>query len=116
MPPLCCSPRYHFSFYGYHEPNRVHWGALSVWNDDTINAKSGFPLHLYSDMDIITYARSSAIRRQDSLGNKGRTTEAGDVQVMSAGLGRAPSTISKTNFVSTCAKIPKLSRSTLHGS
>jgi redox-sensitive bicupin YhaK (pirin superfamily) len=37
-------------------------------------------------MEIITYVRSGAITHQDSMGNKGRT-EAGDVQVMSAGSG-----------------------------
>ena len=37
-------------------------------------------------MEIITYVRSGAITHQDSMGNKGRT-EAGDVQVMSAGTG-----------------------------
>jgi redox-sensitive bicupin YhaK (pirin superfamily) len=78
--------RYHFSFSGYHDPDRIHWGALRVWNDDTIKAKSGFPPHPHSDMEIITYVRSGAITHQDSMGNKGRT-EAGDVQVMSAGSG-----------------------------
>ncbi|MEQ1489721.1 MAG: pirin family protein [Terricaulis sp.] len=78
--------RYHFSFSGYHDPKRVHWGALRVWNDDTIQAKTGFPPHPHSDMEIITYVRSGAITHQDSMGNKGRT-EAGDVQVMSAGSG-----------------------------
>lgn len=78
--------RYHFSFSGYHDPNRVHWGALRVWNDDTIQPKTGFPPHPHSDMEIITYVRSGAITHQDSMGNKGRT-EAGDVQVMSAGAG-----------------------------
>jgi hypothetical protein len=37
-------------------------------------------------MEIITYVRAGAITHEDSLGNKGRT-EAGDVQVMSAGSG-----------------------------
>jgi redox-sensitive bicupin YhaK (pirin superfamily) len=78
--------RYHFSFSGYHDPGRVHWGALRVWNDDTIQAKTGFPPHPHSDMEIITYVRTGAITHQDSMGNKGRT-EAGDVQVMSAGSG-----------------------------
>jgi quercetin 2,3-dioxygenase len=78
--------RYHFSFSGYHDPARVHWGALRVWNDDTIQAKTGFPPHPHSDMEIITYVRTGAITHQDSMGNKGRT-EAGDVQVMSAGSG-----------------------------
>ncbi len=78
--------RYHFSFSNYHDPDRVHWGALRVWNDDSIQPKTGFPPHSHSDMEIITYVRQGAISHQDSLGNKGRT-EAGDVQVMSAGSG-----------------------------
>ncbi len=78
--------RYHFSFSGYHDPARVHWGALRVWNDDTIQPKTGFPPHPHNDMEIITYVRTGAITHQDSMGNKGRT-EAGDVQVMSAGAG-----------------------------
>ncbi len=77
---------YHFSFSGYHDPNRVNWGALRVWNDDQIKAKSGFGPHPHSDMEIITYVRTGAITHQDSMGNRGRT-EAGDVQVMSAGSG-----------------------------
>jgi redox-sensitive bicupin YhaK (pirin superfamily) len=78
--------RYHFSFSGYHDPARVHWGALRVWNDDTIQPKTGFPPHPHADMEIITYVRTGAITHQDSMGNRGRT-EAGDVQVMSAGSG-----------------------------
>ncbi|MFN6935271.1 MAG: pirin family protein [Tsuneonella sp.] len=77
---------HHFSFAGYHDPSRVHWGSLRVWNDDTISAKSGFPPHPHNDMEIITYVREGAITHRDSLGNEGRT-EAGDVQVMSAGKG-----------------------------
>lgn len=78
--------RHHFSFASYHDPARVHWGALRVWNDDAIAAKSGFPTHGHSDMEIITYVRTGAITHRDSMGNEGRT-EAGDVQVMSAGRG-----------------------------
>jgi redox-sensitive bicupin YhaK (pirin superfamily) len=78
--------KHHFSFAGYHEPKRMGWGALRVWNDDQIAANSGFPPHPHADMEIITYVRAGAITHQDNLGNKGRT-EAGDVQVMSAGSG-----------------------------
>src|SRR5438874_11375707 len=78
--------KHHFSFADYHDPSRVHWGALRVWNDDTIAAGTGFPAHPHADMEIITYVRDGAITHQDSLGNTGRT-EAGDVQVMSAGRG-----------------------------
>ena len=78
--------RHHFSFADYYDPKRMRWGHLRVWNDDTIAARSGFPAHPHRDMEIITYVRSGAITHQDSLGNRGRT-EAGDVQVMSAGTG-----------------------------
>ena len=78
--------KHHFSFAGYHDPARVHWGNLRVWNDDTIAPQTGFPPHPHRDMEIITYVREGAITHQDNLGNKGRT-EAGDVQVMSAGTG-----------------------------
>ncbi|GAA5235425.1 pirin family protein [Verticiella sediminum] len=78
--------KHHFSFAGYHDPQRVHWGALRVWNDDTIEPGTGFAPHPHSDMEIITYVREGAITHQDDLGNKGRTV-AGDVQVMSAGTG-----------------------------
>lgn len=78
--------KHHFSFGGYHDPARMSWGNLRVWNDDTIAPKTGFPPHPHRDMEIVTYVREGAITHEDSLGNKGRT-EAGDVQVMSAGSG-----------------------------
>jgi redox-sensitive bicupin YhaK (pirin superfamily) len=78
--------RHHFSFAGYYDPRNMNWGSLRVWNDDEIAANSGFPPHPHADMEIITYVRDGAITHQDSLGNQGRT-EAGDVQVMSAGSG-----------------------------
>lgn len=78
--------KHHFSFANYHDPSRMGWGALRVWNDDTIAPQTGFPPHPHADMEIITYVREGAITHQDSLGNKGRTV-AGDVQVMSAGTG-----------------------------
>ena len=78
--------KHHFSFAEYHDPARVHFGNLRVWNDDEIAPETGFPPHPHRDMEIITYVRDGAITHQDSLGNQGRT-EAGDVQVMSAGSG-----------------------------
>ncbi len=78
--------KHHFSFADYQDPARMRWGSLRVWNDDVIAPKQGFPPHPHRDMEIITYVREGAITHQDSLGNTGRT-EAGDVQVMSAGSG-----------------------------
>jgi hypothetical protein len=77
---------HHFSFGHYMDPERMGVGALRVWNDDTIEPGTGFDPHPHRDMEIITYVRKGAITHQDRLGNRGRT-EAGDVQVMSAGTG-----------------------------
>jgi Pirin-related protein len=78
--------RHHFSFANYYDPARMGWGPIRVWNDDEIAPQSGFPPHPHADMEIVTYVRQGAVTHQDSLGNRGRT-EAGDVQVMSAGTG-----------------------------
>jgi redox-sensitive bicupin YhaK (pirin superfamily) len=78
--------RHHFSFAGYRDSDRMGWGALRVWNDDEIAPGTGFAPHPHADMEIITYVRQGAVSHEDSLGNRGRT-EAGDVQVMSAGSG-----------------------------
>ena len=77
---------YHFSFADYFDPARMGQGKLRVWNDDTIMPQTGFPPHGHRDMEIVTYVRHGAITHEDSLGNVGRT-EAGQVQVMSAGTG-----------------------------
>ncbi|WP_407309127.1 pirin family protein [Pseudomonas sp. nanlin1] len=92
---------HHFSFASYHDQARMNWGNLRVWNDDEIAPGTGFPKHAHQDMEIITYVREGAISHQDNLGNKGRT-EAGDVQVMSAGTGIAHS---EYNHESTLTRI-----------
>jgi redox-sensitive bicupin YhaK (pirin superfamily) len=78
--------RFHFSFADYHDPERMGWGRIRVWNDDRIAPQSGFPPHSHADMEIVTFVRSGAITHKDSMDNVGRTG-AGDVQVMSAGTG-----------------------------
>ncbi|MBW8786017.1 MAG: pirin family protein, partial [Novosphingobium sp.] len=65
--------RHHFSFADYLDHNRMGWGAIRVWNDDTIAPKSGFPAHPHRDMEIVTFVRSGAVSHKDSLGNEGRT-------------------------------------------
>src|SRR5205823_389216 len=60
--------RHHFSFASYHDPARMGWGRIRVWNDDQIAAQSGFPAHPHRDMEIVTYVRTGAITHQDSMG------------------------------------------------
>lgn len=78
--------RHHFSFGKYWDPALMGFGPIRVWNDDEINPQTGFPMHGHKDMEIVTYVREGAITHRDNMGNEGRT-EAGDVQVMSAGSG-----------------------------
>jgi quercetin 2,3-dioxygenase len=95
---------HHFSFGGYHDPARMGWGAIRVWNDDVIAPQQGFPPHGHRDMEIITYVRTGAISHRDSLGNEGRTV-AGDVQVMSAGTGIQHSEFNQENAPCTLFQI-----------
>ncbi|MEY4502504.1 MAG: hypothetical protein RIS52_2394 [Pseudomonadota bacterium] len=96
--------RHHFSFSNYHDPARMGWGAIRVWNDDEIAPQTGFAPHGHADMEIITYVRAGAISHKDSLGNEGRTP-AGDVQVMSAGTGIEHSEHNRENVLTTLFQI-----------
>ena len=78
--------KHHFSFGDFYDPKNMGWGAIRVWNDDEIAPNTGFPPHPHANMEIVTYVRKGAVTHKDSLGNEGRT-DAGDVQVMSAGTG-----------------------------
>lgn len=78
---------YHsFSFAGYHDPSRVHFGALRVLNDDTVAGGMGFGMHPHDNMEIITIPLSGKLEHKDSMGNTGIINN-GEVQVMSAGTG-----------------------------
>lgn len=96
--------RHHFSFASYRDPARMGWGAIRVWNDDTIAAGKGFEPHPHNDMEIVTYVRTGAITHRDSLGNEGRTA-AGDVQVMSAGNGIVHSEFNREDEATTLFQI-----------
>lgn len=78
---------YHtFSFASYYNPERIHFGALRVLNDDTIAAGEGFGTHPHDNMEIITIPLFGGLEHKDSMGNAG-IIKSGDLQVMSAGTG-----------------------------
>ncbi len=77
---------YSFSFADYHDPQNLNWGALRVFNDDTVAAGEGFPMHPHRDMEIVTYVLSGELAHRDSMGNEG-VVGPGGVQFMSAGTG-----------------------------
>ena len=96
--------KHHFSFASYQDPNRVSFGPMRVINDDVVAPKKGFDPHPHDNMEIITYVRSGAITHKDDMGNEGRT-EAGDVQVMSAGTGVVHSEYNLENEVTNLHQI-----------
>lgn len=78
---------YHtFSFARYHNPERVHFGALRVLNDDTVAPGMGFGQHPHDNMEIISIPLSGQLRHRDTTGTEA-LIHTGDVQIMSAGSG-----------------------------
>lgn len=78
---------YHtFSFAGYYDASRIHFGALRVLNDDTVAAGMGFGTHPHDNMEIISIPLSGDLKHKDSMGNEAIIKQ-GDIQVMSAGTG-----------------------------
>lgn len=75
-----------FSFAGYHDPERIHFGALRVLNDDTVAGGMGFGAHPHDNMEIISIPTSGDLEHKDNMGNL-QVIRQGDVQVMSAGTG-----------------------------
>ena len=78
--------RHTFSFANYYNPDRVHFGALRVLNDDTVEAGKGFGTHPHDNMEIISIPLKGDLEHKDSMGNVS-VIRHGDVQVMSAGSG-----------------------------
>ncbi len=78
---------YHlFSFADYYDPNNMNFGALRVFNDDTIDGESGFGAHSHRDMEIVTIMLEGELTHQDDIGNT-KVMKQGEVQYMSAGTG-----------------------------
>jgi redox-sensitive bicupin YhaK (pirin superfamily) len=78
---------YHtFSFAGYYNESRVHFGALRVLNDDTVAGGMGFGKHPHNNMEIVSIPLVGDLEHQDSTGRY-EIIKQGDVQIMSAGTG-----------------------------
>lgn len=75
-----------FSFAGYYDPARIHFGALRVLNDDTVAPGMGFGKHPHDNMEIISIPLEGDLEHQDDTGTHA-VIRKGDVQVMSAGTG-----------------------------
>ncbi len=75
-----------FSFANYHNPSRMHFGALRVLNDDTVDAGMGFGTHPHENMEIISIPLEGDLEHKDSMGNLS-VIKHGDIQVLSAGTG-----------------------------
>jgi len=76
-----------FSFASYHNPEKVHFGALRVLNDDIIAPKMGFGTHPHDNMEIITIPIGGELKHLDSMHNEWQSVLPGEVQIMSAGTG-----------------------------
>ncbi|MDR2947922.1 MAG: pirin family protein [Prevotella sp.] len=75
-----------FSFANYYDPNRIHFGALRVINDDIVLGGEGFGTHPHDNMEIISIPLYGDLEHKDSMGHT-EVIRAGEVQVMSAGTG-----------------------------
>jgi quercetin 2,3-dioxygenase len=77
---------HHFSFAEYQNPDKMNFGPLRVFNDDTIQPGTGFDFHFHKDMEIITYVIEGELEHKDNQGNHG-VIYPGEVQRMTAGSG-----------------------------
>ena len=79
-----------FSFGHYYNPERMHFGALRVLNDDTVAPGMGFGKHPHDNMEIVSIPLSGDLHHNDSTG-RNEIIRQHDVQIMSAGSGIAHS-------------------------
>ncbi len=75
-----------FSFGHWYNPEKLHFGALRVLNDDVVRAGAGFGTHPHDNMEIVSIPLSGALAHKDSTGTS-KVINTGDVQIMSAGSG-----------------------------
>lgn len=79
-----------FSFAGYYDESRMHFGALRVLNDDIVLGGRGFGTHPHHNMEIVSIPLKGALEHRDNTGRH-EIIKTNDVQIMSAGSGIAHS-------------------------
>jgi redox-sensitive bicupin YhaK (pirin superfamily) len=78
--------KFSFSFAHWYDPQKIHFGALRVLNDDVIAPSMGFGMHPHDNMEIVTIMLSGELQHKDSMGHTA-VIKAGEVQHMTAGTG-----------------------------
>ena len=83
-----------FSFAHYYDPDRMHFGALRVLNDDFVEGGMGFGTHPHDNMEIISIPLAGDLEHKDSMGNK-TVIRQNDIQILNAGTGISHSEYNK---------------------
>ena len=78
--------KFSFSFAHWYDPQKIHFGALRVLNDDVIAPSMGFGMHPHDNMEIVTIMLSGELQHKDSMGHTA-VIKVGEVQHMTAGTG-----------------------------
>ncbi len=80
------SANWHFSFDEYYDLQNMGFGALRVFNDDTLRPGVAWPMHPHRDIEGLTYVVEGTFEHSDSKGNGG-VLAAGSVQRATLGSG-----------------------------
>ncbi len=74
-----------FSFGAHYDPHNVGFGSLVAHNDEVLPPGTGYAEHPHSDLEIVTWVLSGALRHTSTVGSA--VIGPGQVQRLSAGAG-----------------------------
>ena len=77
--------RHSFSFGSHYDPRNVGFGNLVAHNDERLPPGTGYADHPHSDLEIVTWVLSGALRHTSTVGSG--VLGPGEVQRLSAGSG-----------------------------
>lgn len=78
--------RHAFSFGEHYDPERLSFGPIVCHDDHLVSGGQGFEEHAHSDLEIITWVVSGAVRHLDASGRE-EVVPTGSLAVLSAGSG-----------------------------